>query len=187
MENSGRLLCPRCEEAIRAMLDTASERTAKDTNGQVRDGVVDPQAALNAYFREEATHWAEIYERDGIEEAIHQERLRAALAMVDELALPPRSRVLDAGCSAGYATIALASRGLAVHALDPVETMVRTTRRRVADGGAQVAAQIVATFTRCRFPTTASPSLSRSACCRGCRRSTSRSMRWRACFPPADT
>jgi ubiquinone/menaquinone biosynthesis C-methylase UbiE len=125
------------------MLNTASELNPKDDgHGHVRDVAADPQDALNAYFRHESSYWERIYERDGVKEAIHQERLRAALAMVDELALPSQSRVLDAGCGAGYATIALASRGLAVDALDPVEAMVRTTRRRAADSGAQVAVQI---------------------------------------------
>ena len=126
------------------MQNRASQLTTTDdcAHGDAAAVAASPQAALNAYFRDEATHWAEMYERDGIKEAIHQERLRAALAMVDELALPPQSRVLDAGCGAGYATVALASRGLAVDALDPVEAMVRATRRRAADSGAQVAAQI---------------------------------------------
>jgi ubiquinone/menaquinone biosynthesis C-methylase UbiE len=124
------------------MLNTVAELAAKDRARGDASDAADSQAALNAYFRDESSYWERIYESDGIKEAIHQERLRAALAMADGLALPPQSRVLDAGCGAGYATIALASRGLSVHALDPVEAMVRTTRRRVADSGAQVAAQI---------------------------------------------
>jgi cyclopropane fatty-acyl-phospholipid synthase-like methyltransferase len=115
------------------MLNTVAELAAKDRARGDASDAADSQAALNAYFRDESSYWERIYESDGIKEAIHQERLRAALAMADGLALPPQSRVLDAGCGAGYATIALASRGLAVHALDPVEAMVRATRRRVAD------------------------------------------------------
>jgi ubiquinone/menaquinone biosynthesis C-methylase UbiE len=126
------------------MLNSASQLTAKEACAQspVHDAAADSQDALNAYFRDESSYWEKIYERDGIKEAIHQERLRAALAMIDELALPPQSRVLDAGCGAGYATVALASRHFAVDALDPVEVMVRTTRGRVAASGAQVAVQI---------------------------------------------
>jgi ubiquinone/menaquinone biosynthesis C-methylase UbiE len=124
------------------MLNTASELAAKDCARGDVDAAANPQDALNAYFRDESSYWEEIYERDGIKEAIHQERLRAALAMVDALALTRNSRVLDAGCGAGYATIALAQRSLAVDALDPVEAMVRTTRRRASEAGAQVAVQI---------------------------------------------
>jgi ubiquinone/menaquinone biosynthesis C-methylase UbiE len=144
-EDAGPLVCVRtAKKAINVMLNSASRLTAKEVGAQshVHDAAADSQDALNAYFRDESTYWENIYERDGIKEAIHQERLRAALAMVDELALPPQSRALDAGCGAGYATIALARRGLAVDALDPVEAMVRTTRRRAIDAGAQVAVGI---------------------------------------------
>ena len=97
----------------------------------------DRQSALNAYFRQQASYWAAIYRRRGIKEAIHQERLRAAVAMVDTLRLPPQSRVLDVGCGAGYASVALATRELIVHALDPVPAMVEATRDRVLEAGVE--------------------------------------------------
>ena len=39
------------------------------------------QRVLDAYFREESPLWGAIYEREGIFETIHQERLRLMLAM----------------------------------------------------------------------------------------------------------
>jgi SAM-dependent methyltransferase len=95
----------------------------------------DPQSVVNAYFRKEASYWADIYERRGIKEVIHQERLRAALAMVDRSRLPPAARALDVGCGAGLATVGLACRGFAVDALDPVQIMLDATRNRAVETG----------------------------------------------------
>jgi ubiquinone/menaquinone biosynthesis C-methylase UbiE len=90
------------------------------------------QRALDAYFREESPLWGAIYEREGIFETIHQERLRLTLAMVDGLRLPLNTRVLDVGCGAGLATVALARRVLTVDAIDRVGAMTQATRRRAA-------------------------------------------------------
>jgi ubiquinone/menaquinone biosynthesis C-methylase UbiE len=95
----------------------------------------DAQSVVNAYFRQEASYWAEIYHHHGIKEAIHQERLRAALAMADSLRLPGAARVLDIGCGAGLATVALAGRGFLVEAIDPVGLMIDATRRRAMEAG----------------------------------------------------
>ena len=92
-----------------------------------------PQSVVNAYFRKEAAYWAEIYERNGIKEAIHKERLRAALAMAVGLRLAPAARVLDVGCGAGLAAIGLARQGLMVEAIDPIQVMVDATRKRAIE------------------------------------------------------
>jgi len=95
----------------------------------------DPQSVVNAYFRKEASYWAEIYERSGIAEAIHQERLRATFALVDSLGLPPAARALDVGCGAGWATAGLARRGLVVDSMDSVQVMIDATRDRAVAAG----------------------------------------------------
>jgi ubiquinone/menaquinone biosynthesis C-methylase UbiE len=104
----------------------------------------DAQGAVNGYFRCEAGYWTDIYRRDGIKEATHQERLRAALAFTDRLDLPAGARVLDVGCGAGYAATALAQRGFAVDAVDPVAQMIEATRQRAlaAGVGANVATRL---------------------------------------------
>lgn len=96
----------------------------------------DPQSIVNAYFRKEASYWARIYERSGIAEAIHQERLRATFALVDKLASPPMARALDVGCGAGWASAGLAARGIAVDSMDSVQEMIDATRARAAAAGA---------------------------------------------------
>jgi ubiquinone/menaquinone biosynthesis C-methylase UbiE len=87
---------------------------------------------LDAHFREESPFWGAIYEREGIFETIHQERLRLMLAMVDGLRLSPNARVLDVGCGAGSATVGLARRALTVDAIDPVRAMTQATCKRAA-------------------------------------------------------
>ncbi len=62
----------------------------------------DPQGVLNAYFRQQAPYWADIYDSSGIKESIHQERLRAALVMVDTIGLPRQARILDVGSGADW-------------------------------------------------------------------------------------
>lgn len=93
------------------------------------------QDALNAYFHRQSRYWAEIYQRAGLKEAIHQDRLRAALAMVDALRLPAHARVLDVGCGAGFASVEIARRELKVDALDAVGTMAQATRARALRAG----------------------------------------------------
>jgi ubiquinone/menaquinone biosynthesis C-methylase UbiE len=87
---------------------------------------------LDAHFREQSPLWGAIYERQGIFETIHQERLRLTLALVDGLCLSRNTRVLEVGCGAGLATVALARRTLTVDAIDPVPAMTQATRMRVA-------------------------------------------------------
>lgn len=101
----------------------------------VADEARDEQKRLNSYFAREASYWREIYQRNGIKELVHQQRLRSALELVDGIGLPSETPVLDIGCGAGLATVALAQRGYAVDAIDPVQAMVDSTRDRVTRAG----------------------------------------------------
>jgi len=88
------------------------------------------QRTVNKYFKAAAKQWDEIYELDTLYARIHQERGRIVLAMAESVALPVGARVLEVGCGAGVATVALAKRGLAVEAVDTVRDMLLTTRAR---------------------------------------------------------
>jgi ubiquinone/menaquinone biosynthesis C-methylase UbiE len=81
-----------------------------------------------AYFDSHALDWKTIYERHGLYETIHQQRRTRVLRLIDSLALPAGSRVLETGCGAGSVAVALAVRGHFVHATDVVAAMVSLTR-----------------------------------------------------------
>jgi ubiquinone/menaquinone biosynthesis C-methylase UbiE len=87
------------------------------------------QRRVAAYFDAHALHWKTIYERPGLYETIHQQRRTRVLGLIDGLALPAGSTVLETGCGAGSIAVALAVRGHFVQATDFVETMVSFTRR----------------------------------------------------------
>jgi ubiquinone/menaquinone biosynthesis C-methylase UbiE len=91
------------------------------------------QALVNSHFESAAQDWADVYEcRDDVYALILQERLKVVLGFVDAAALPPhRTRVLEVGCGAGYATVALARKHYEVYALDTVDRMITSTRTRV--------------------------------------------------------
>lgn len=93
------------------------------------------QHTIDAHFDRNAPFWNEVYGRPGVLTWLFQRRLEIALAWVDSLELPAGAHVLDAGCGAGQAAIALAKRGFDVDAVDPVSTMVDLAKRNAADAG----------------------------------------------------
>jgi ubiquinone/menaquinone biosynthesis C-methylase UbiE len=93
------------------------------------------QKSVDKYFKSAAKQWEEIYELDTLYARIHQERGRIVLSMVENVALPAEARVLEIGCGAGLATVALAERGCLVEAVDTVRDMLLTTRARAARAG----------------------------------------------------
>jgi ubiquinone/menaquinone biosynthesis C-methylase UbiE len=90
------------------------------------------QRTVDKYFTAAAKEWDEIYELDTVYARIHQERRRIVLSMAENVAVPLEARVLEVGCGAGLATVALAERGYAVEAVDTVRDMLLTTRARAA-------------------------------------------------------
>jgi 2-polyprenyl-3-methyl-5-hydroxy-6-metoxy-1,4-benzoquinol methylase len=93
------------------------------------------QEEVNAYFRAQSSYWKDIYTSSGVQAEIYRMRQAVVLAWIDDLALAPGSRVLEIGCGAGFLSVALAQRGLYVHAIDSAETMVELTRRHAAESG----------------------------------------------------
>ena len=90
------------------------------------------QRSVDKYFKAAAKEWDEIYELDTLYARIHQERRQIVLSMAENAALPAEARVLEVGCGAGLATVALAESGYAVEAVDTVRDMLLTTRARAA-------------------------------------------------------
>lgn len=82
------------------------------------------QEIVNAYFRPKSMEWKEIYTRSDVQAETIRDRHAAVLDWIDTLALEPGSKVLEIGCGAGFMAIALAQRGLRVHAIDSVESMI---------------------------------------------------------------
>src|SRR5215211_277284 len=93
------------------------------------------QSTLDAYFDDQSRFWRDIYGGSDVYSMIHQRRLAITLDWVDRLRLEPDTSVLEVGCGAGVAAVALAKRGLRVHATDTVPAMVAQTRKRAQAAG----------------------------------------------------
>jgi ubiquinone/menaquinone biosynthesis C-methylase UbiE len=101
---------------------------ASDLSTRVGD-----QAVVDAYFEARSSYWNDIYGGDDVTSLIVQQRNEIALSWVDQLGLPSGSNVLEIGCGAGLTAVALAQRGLRVHATDTVTAMIDLTRTRAAE------------------------------------------------------
>jgi ubiquinone/menaquinone biosynthesis C-methylase UbiE len=111
------------------------------------------QRDVDAFFDAKAEFWDELYRAQTVFARIHQERLAAVLAHVDQLALPSGTRVLDVGCGAGLAAVAAAQRGYEVDAVDSVEAMVGLARQRADQAGVGTRVRTgVADINRLPFP-----------------------------------
>jgi UDP-2-acetamido-3-amino-2,3-dideoxy-glucuronate N-acetyltransferase len=90
---------------------------------------------IEAHFASIAAHWNDLYGKADASTLTFRERQATALAWIERLNLPPKSRVLDAGCGAGHAAVALARRGFQVDAIDAVASMVELARQNACDAG----------------------------------------------------
>jgi D-aspartate ligase len=93
------------------------------------------QEIVNAHFDAASRYWEEIYADSSVYGLTHQERRLRALDWVGGLTLPGDARVLEVGCGAGLAAVALAARGFEVDATDPVPSMLERARERAEAGG----------------------------------------------------
>ena len=96
---------------------------------------VEQQKLVDIHFWHFANFWRNLYHADGLFEVIHQQRRAIVLGLVDELALPSGSHILEIGCGAGLTTIGLAKRGYTVHAIDTVDLMLALTRQAAKEAG----------------------------------------------------
>jgi ubiquinone/menaquinone biosynthesis C-methylase UbiE len=92
---------------------------------------------VDAFFRDRSYYWQDVYreENNSLRASVYRERRSVVLALVDQLGLPGRSRVLEVGCGAGFTAVALAKRGYAVEAVDTVDAMLDLTRRAAVEAG----------------------------------------------------
>lgn len=93
------------------------------------------QRQVDAQFAAETQYWTDIYQQGDVSSIIYQQRRAAAMAWADELALPTGARVLEVGCGAGLAAVALAQRGLVVDAMDSASAMIRRAHQHAAEAG----------------------------------------------------
>lgn len=93
------------------------------------------QEEVKTYFQVRSSYWKDIYEANSLPAEIYRQRQAATLAWVDELGLSSDSRILEIGCGAGFLSVALAKRGLRVHAIDAAEAMVELTRQYAQEVG----------------------------------------------------
>ncbi|HEX6108079.1 MAG TPA: class I SAM-dependent methyltransferase, partial [Ktedonobacteraceae bacterium] len=99
------------------------------------DARLHQQDKVNAYFQAQSSYWKEVYVSEGVQAEIYRDRQATVLAWIDSLALAPGSQVLEIGCGAGLIAVALAQRGLRVHAIDSIEAMVELARRYALESG----------------------------------------------------
>jgi ubiquinone/menaquinone biosynthesis C-methylase UbiE len=93
------------------------------------------QRLVDAFFRDSWRYWRDVYQEGSLSAHIYRQRQSSVLAMVDQLELPARSRILEVGCGAGLTTVALAGRGYTVDAIDTVGEMLELTRQAALDAG----------------------------------------------------
>ena len=93
------------------------------------------QSLVAEYFLANARYWKSIYEEADVQSLIYRLRREAVLELVDRLALPTGSRILEIGCGAGSTAVELARRGHWVEAVDVVPSMLEMTRLSATDAG----------------------------------------------------
>jgi ubiquinone/menaquinone biosynthesis C-methylase UbiE len=104
----------------------------------------DQQPRVDNYFESAALHWRQLYRDVGLKPAIFSYRQSVALNWMAESVALKDSEVLDVGCGAGPATVALAQRGARVKAIDTVNRMVDLTRQSANEAG--VAGRVIASL-----------------------------------------
>jgi ubiquinone/menaquinone biosynthesis C-methylase UbiE len=96
---------------------------------------VQDKQKVATFFEAKAPYWDEIYQRKDVFSFIHQQRLAIVLEWVEQLGLPVSSQILEVGCGAGLASVALAKRGYFVRAMDVASGMVERARQRASAAG----------------------------------------------------
>src|ERR1700732_276119 len=86
-------------------------RRSNIVEGQNAMQAAGQQNVVDAHFAAVASYWADVYEQCDTDALIYQRRLASVIELAQRIALPSRSRVLEIGSGAGYASVALARLG----------------------------------------------------------------------------
>lgn len=96
---------------------------------------VSHQPRVERYFDSVAMQWRELYRGASLRSEVFSRRQSLALNWLAQQISPRDAHVLDVGCGAGPASVALAIRGAHVKAIDVTERMVNLTRKSAEEAG----------------------------------------------------
>lgn len=97
--------------------------------------ITNQQLRVERYFHSVALQWRELYRGNGLRSEVFSLRQATVLEWIFKHVPLRGADVLDVGCGAGPASVALAIRGARVKAIDPVERMVNLTRECAQQAG----------------------------------------------------
>lgn len=131
-----RKLMPEHLDKRRIMTENRSRsmNANKDTIS-IPDGQEAHMELVAGYFDNHSQYWSDAYLKpQGINDFVLIERKNIAVDFLCSRLQPPAS-VLDAGCGAGLATLALAQKGFHVHAVDISEKILDVCQQNLIKGG----------------------------------------------------
>ena len=95
------------------------------------------QRRVDAHFAVAAPYWEAVYEQESVDGDRYRTRRARALALAAALGSARGTPVLEIGCGAGGATIALGRQGHVVYAIDTAPAMLALTRRAAREAGVE--------------------------------------------------
>ena len=97
--------------------------------------LINQQPRVERYFDKVAAEWRDLYRSKGLRSEVFSLRQATALSWITAHLELRGAEVLDAGCGAGPESIAMATRGARVTAIDAVERMVKLTQESAQEAG----------------------------------------------------